>query len=327
MAIFKVSALLGLITLSQARHLIARDVAASTVTVTTTSTLTYCPASSATTPGISSSSGASTSQGGITTTNSRPGGTRTSISASSSTSPTNGDGATQQGNYWVLPDGQRFRNRKVYTFNGASLPAGLQASEDFIQDTTYRNINNIPYNHRFDAVNVKVSNGFLNLKVPGNQHPSSPTRNNPNGTPISCAEVITTECNIKYASVRTKAILSNVPGTCQGMFMYWDDQNEADIEVLSDVRSEANLGSVNPPTVWYSNQANTAGEEPTNDQVDFPSGVNPFDEVHEYRIDWRADRTEFFFDGVKQTTLTSNMPKTPGRWIWNNWANGDPGES
>jgi hypothetical protein len=327
MAIFKLPALLGLITLSHARHLIVRDVAASTVTVTTTSTLTYCPVSSATTPWISSPSGAATSQGGTTTTTSRPGGMRTSTSPTSSSSPTNGDGATQQGNYWVLPDGQRFKNRKVYTFNGPSLPDGLEASGDFIQDTTYRNTKNIPYNHQFDASNVQVSNGFLNLKVPGGQHPISPTRNNPNGTPISCAEVITTECNIKYASVRTNAILSNVPGTCQGIFFYWDDQNEADIEVLSDLRSQANQGSVNPPTVWYSNQANNAGEEPTNDQVDFPSGANPFDEVHEYRIDWRADRTEFFFDGIKQTTLTSNVPKTPGRWIWNNWANGDPGES
>ena len=66
-----------------------------------------------------------------------------------------------------------------------------------------------PYKRSFKIENVYVQNGVLCLKVPGNQRPE-------NGQGVGCAEVETVEDRIKWASVRTIASFSDVPGTCHG---------------------------------------------------------------------------------------------------------------
>ena len=142
------------------------------------------------------------------------------------------------------------------------------------------------------------------------------------GTPISCAEIETVDCNIKYASVRTWAVFSKIPGTCHGLFYYKDDNDEIDIEYLTESASAANNGNSSPIPIWYSNQPLVAGNEPTQDSVVPPS--DPTEAVHEYRFDWTPYSTAFYFDGIRQTVLTSDVPSKPGHIIWNNWANGDP---
>lgn len=92
-----------------------------------------------------------------------------------------------------------YAKRLVFDFASAtSLPAGLYASTWQVGDA--------PYTHRYDASNVVVGGGYLNLKVPGGQ----------TAHPYSSAEVSTTVANIKYASVRTVAILSEPAGVCNG---------------------------------------------------------------------------------------------------------------
>lgn len=99
-----------------------------------------------------------------------------------------------------------FMNKQVFTFNTATLPAGLQATNHTVYDTS----SGQSYNHNFDPANVYSDGEFLNLKVPA--VPNTP----PTGYTISCAEMKTTESNILYASVRTTIAFSEVPGTCQG---------------------------------------------------------------------------------------------------------------
>lgn len=87
------------------------------------------------------------------------------------------------------------------------------------------------------------------------------------------------------------------------------------------------MGNTDSPGViplWYSNQAIKA-----NGQATQSTGPAPWDitAVHEYRIDWTKDFTAFYLDGVLQRKYTDNIPTKPGYWIWNNWANGDIGES
>ena len=48
--------------------------------------------------------------------------------------------------------------------------------------------------------------------------------------------------------------------------------------------------------------------------------------MHEHRLDWTAVYTEYFFDEVSRAKFTENVPQKPGCWVWNNWANGDPGK-
>lgn len=103
----------------------------------------------------------------------------------------------EKGQY-IVDRQARFSNKAVCTFTGLNtLPEGLYAS-------------NYPSSafHSFVPSNVIVRNGYLQLVVKGRQ----------TKLPYKCAEVATNIENIKYASVRTTAILSEPAGVCNGKF-------------------------------------------------------------------------------------------------------------
>lgn len=134
-----------------------------------------------------------------------PSGSSSSSGSAAGSDSGGSDGVTQNScGQWVVPGTGTFANKSVYTFEGNSLPAGLSASNYNVDDRS----GGAPYNHVFTSKNVTVSGGFLNLKVPGGQKPSSKI-------PITSAEVVTDK-KMLYGSVRTNAIFSVVPGTCHG---------------------------------------------------------------------------------------------------------------
>ncbi|OQU98030.1 hypothetical protein CLAIMM_03867 [Cladophialophora immunda] len=220
------------------------------------------------------------------------------------------------GHKWLVPGVGSFGNRAVYTFEGHSVPEGLTKSNYTIR---CKNSGDIPFNKRFDPANVRCSKGYLRLAVPGGQKPSKQT-----GYAVSCAEVTTVEEKILYGSFRTTAIFSAEPGTCHGIFFYKSDTQECDIEYVTDPASLSNNGPDNPIPLWYTNQA----LDPTKVDKSCESGPAPSNcttHTHEYRIDWTADFTAFYIDGVCQKNFTNNIPNVPGQLVWNNWANGDKG--
>ena len=133
----------------------------------------------------------------------------------------------------------QFATSTTWTFGpSAALPAGLSAATDFIAGS--------PLTHTFAKSNVKVEDGFLILNVPGGQAGNSD---------ISSAE-ISTDFQVKYASVRTWAILTEEPGVCNGMFLYKSDSQETDIEWISDPSSPSNEYANNGTrAMQYTNQA------------------------------------------------------------------------
>lgn len=122
-------------------------------------------------------------------------------------------GVQQIGDAWVIDGVGSFSNRVVYTFTSDNFPDGLAKSDYTVHGR--RRVTNppIPWNHRYDPANVQTTDGMLTLTVPGGQIPRKRR-----DKAISCAEITTTERNILYASVRTNAIFSSVPGTCQGPY-------------------------------------------------------------------------------------------------------------
>ncbi len=111
-----------------------------------------------------------------------------------------------------------------------------------------------------------------------------------------------------------------------GLFFYKSDQQEIDIEYLSDPSSLSNNGPDEPIPIWYSNQAT----DPVNSGPTQGTGAAPSDctfAVHEYRIDWTADFTAFYLDGKLQKKYSTNVADQAGPWVWNNWSNGDKGTS
>ena len=96
-----------------------------------------------------------------------------------------------------VPGVGTFSNHVIYSFDGSTLPDGLYPNADQVVGT--------PFARKYEPDLVSVSDGYLNLRVPGGQGSS----------PILGSGVNTIANNILYASVRTTALFSAVPGTVQ----------------------------------------------------------------------------------------------------------------
>lgn len=210
------------------------------------------------------------------------------------------------GSKWQIPGVGNFRHRSEWTFNGEILPDGLRKST-----WTIKGGPKALFDHKYEESNVYHYDSFLNLVVPGGQKQG----------PIRCAEVSSTVSDILYASVEVRAIFSQTPGTCVGIFFYQSDTQETDIEYLSDPASLSNQGSKIPP-IHYTNQSNQENGQSTTETGPAPEDVTA---SHLYRIDWLQDKCVFYIDGVRQSTLTKDVPSKPCSFILNNWSNGDPG--
>lgn len=112
--------------------------------------------------------------------------------------------------------------------------------------------------------------------------------------------------DILYASVRTVAKISNVPGTTHGFIFYSNDTQEVDFAFLTSDISKA----------WLTNEQVTYSSPYSTYNVAAPSDANTA--WHEYRVDWLPGTSRFFVDGVLVKEITDNVPTTPGSWIWNN---------
>ena len=100
--------------------------------------------------------------------------------------------------------------------------------------------------------------------------------------------------------------------------MYESDSQETDIEWISDPQSLSNTNSPNGTrTLQYTNQAVNDGSHATEYYGQAPDDATSA--VHEYRLDWTADSTKYYLDGVLQRTMTTNVPSQAGSWVWNNW--------
>ncbi|EME82290.1 glycoside hydrolase family 16 protein, partial [Pseudocercospora fijiensis CIRAD86] len=204
----------------------------------------------------------------------------------------------------------QFASTTTFTFTGDTLPTGLVVSNDTIDDRS--GDSSAKFNHKFNPQNVQIQNGFLELIVPGGQTIS----------PLQCAEV-STDFEVLYASVSTYAILTDEAGVCNGMFFYHSDSQEIDIEWISDANSTSNLDANNGTRVMqYTNQG-PHGEEDSS-EVYGQAAADATLAVHEYRLDWVNGTSSFYLDGAFQQQIQTNVPNTPGNWVWNNWADGDP---
>lgn len=107
-----------------------------------------------------------------------------------------------------------------------------------------------------------------------------------------------------------------------GIFFYKADNQETDIEWLSDPNSLSNGGT---RKLWLTNQDRDGDGRSTHLAANPPS--NPTTTEHEYRLDWTAGRVRWYVDGVQVFETTRDVPDVAGPWIWNNWSNGDRGWS
>ena len=198
----------------------------------------------------------------------------------------------KEGCMWNVDGAGSFTHSQTFDFSAlTSFPSGdLAISTDPIGST--------PYTQHYTTDNVVVASESLQLKVPGGQTAS----------PILGAEISTQHKDILYGSVRTTMKASTVAGTCHGAFFYKDDNQEADIEIITGHTFKG---------VHYTNQKASANAAASTLRKPLPSDATTV--FQEYRIDWVPGRTDFYLDGQLQKSLTENVPSTAGSWLWNNW--------
>ncbi|KAF9880824.1 glycoside hydrolase family 16 protein [Colletotrichum karsti] len=210
-------------------------------------------------------------------------------------------------NAWVVDKQYTFQKNSYWNFSSMAnmaigqVPSGLKAS-NYPVDTYF-----------FSPANVLVKDGYLQLWVKNKSFRSGE---------------VTVLQKVKYASVRTVAILSEPAGVCNGMFFYQSDTQETDIEFLSNAKSASNTDATsdanaksNTRWLWLSNQASSYTGTKTTQPVALPA--NPTTTEHEYRLDWLPGVTKFYVDGVLVWSSTKNVPSVAGTWVFNNWADGD----
>ena len=122
------------------------------------------------------------------------------------TCPASGRSSTpkKSGCTWVVPGTGRFTHSKVFDFTK------LKQRPEFLYPSNYAlTIGTGAFKgakQAYNKDNVAVKEGSLQLKVPAKHTKSK----------IEGAQIETMEHDIQYASVRTTARISGVPGVCHG---------------------------------------------------------------------------------------------------------------
>jgi len=131
----------------------------------------------------------------------------------------------------------------------------------------------------------------------------------------STAEIENEQKNLMYASIRMYARVIGARGAVAGFFTYYDDDNESDIEILTDDNY----------TTWrFSNQpsVNKKGDDIPQSSL-APGNLPPWDEWHEHRIDWTPGMVRWFIDGQYAAQNSYSVPREPSGLVLNMWSNGN----
>jgi beta-glucanase (GH16 family) len=129
----------------------------------------------------------------------------------------------------------------------------------------------------------------------------------------STAEVENTQNNLQYGTFRFRARVRGSSGACAGMFTFLNDQNEADIEILTR-DSNGTIHYTNQPSVKKGNEVPGASI-----QVD---NLASWTDWHTHRVDWLPGITRSYIDGKLVAQNKVNVPKKPSFIDVNMWSDG-----
>ena len=134
-----------------------------------------------------------------------------------------------------------------------------------------------------------------------------------NGTQLA-TELDYTEHIVTFASIRVMARVHGASGAVAGIFTYFDDTTESDIEIRTqDLSTEVHLS--NQPTTDLTTTEGIPG-------ATFNKPVADYQEWNVYRLDWIAGRSAWYINGAESASTKVNVPDTSSTIILNMWSNG-----
>ncbi|KAL1633585.1 hypothetical protein SLS58_011006 [Diplodia intermedia] len=136
----------------------------------------------------------------------------------------------------------------------------------------------------------------------------------------SAAEVENMQKNVMHASLRMRARVVGDAGAVAGFFTFFDDDNESDVEILTD-DPDAVIRYTNQPSL------DTAGDEVPQASLKIAQ-LPSWRDWHEHRIDWlpatdgSSTRSNWYLDGALRATNTYSVPREPSYLVLNMWSDG-----
>jgi beta-glucanase (GH16 family) len=129
----------------------------------------------------------------------------------------------------------------------------------------------------------------------------------------STAEIENEQKNLLHASLRFRARIVGAPGAVAGLFTYFDDTNESDIEILTS----------DPPTKYrFTNQPATRKGDDVPGASVAPSNLPTWNEWRTHRIDWLPSMSRWYVDGKFIAQNNYSVPRKPSGLVLNMWSDG-----
>ncbi|KAK8192996.1 concanavalin A-like lectin/glucanase domain-containing protein [Phyllosticta capitalensis] len=135
----------------------------------------------------------------------------------------------------------------------------------------------------------------------------------------SASEMQNNQQNMMHASVRMRARVVGASGAVAGFFTYYDDDNEADIEILTQYPSNQ-YEYTNQPSV--SKDGNEITAATVNVTMPSSDAADDWTQWHDHRIDWLPHRCNWYLDGRLVASNSYSVPRKPSGLVLNMWSNG-----
>ncbi|KAF2145507.1 glycoside hydrolase family 16 protein [Aplosporella prunicola CBS 121167] len=129
----------------------------------------------------------------------------------------------------------------------------------------------------------------------------------------SAAEIEHEQKNLMHASVRMRARVVGAPGAVAGFFTFIDDDNESDVEILTDDPKGV---------IRYTNQPSVKDGDEVPESSARVNALPDWDDWQTHRIDWLPYRSAWYINGELTATNTYSIPRRPSYLVLNMWSDG-----
>jgi hypothetical protein len=128
------------------------------------------------------------------------------------------------------------------------------------------------------------------------------------------AEIENEQKNLMHVSMRMYGRVKGDKGAVAGFFSFYDDDNESDVEILTND---------NTNTIRYTNQPSVdkEGNEVSTASI-APSDLPAWDDWQTHRIDWLPKNSYWYLNGNQVAANTYSVPRIQSYLVMNMWSDG-----
>lgn len=130
----------------------------------------------------------------------------------------------------------------------------------------------------------------------------------------TAGEIENQQKNLMHASLRMYGRVQGARGAVAGFFTFYDDDNESDIEILTDDPKDQ-IRYTNQPSV------DSAGNEVAAASVG-PTNLPHWDDWQTHRIDWLPKNSYWYLDQEQVAANTYSVPRKQSNLVINMWSDG-----